>query len=69
MQKTFMGDLKGQCHEIFRLINFCHQTTSPGLNGHVQKRFRCLSNIRGVICIHNCLSGDDYTGESIRSFG
>jgi hypothetical protein len=57
--------LKGQCHEIFLPLVF-FITTSLGPNRHAQKRFPILSNIRGVISIHNRLPGDEYTGELIR---
>jgi hypothetical protein len=57
--------LKEQCHEISR-VRFFRQTTSPGPNRHAQEPFRMFSNIRGVIRIRNRLTGDEYTGESIR---
>ncbi len=56
--------LKGQCHEIFRLL-FFHEITSPGPKRHVQKQFRIISNIREVIRIHTWLPGEEYTSGSI----
>ncbi len=47
--------LKGKCHEIFRLRFFFNQTTFPGPNRLVQKRFRIFLNIRGVIRIRNLI--------------
>jgi hypothetical protein len=52
--------LRRQFHEIF-VFCFFHQTTFLGPKRHVQKRFRIISDIHGVICIRNWLHSDEYT--------
>jgi hypothetical protein len=49
----FQQLFKGTVSRDFSSPVFFHQTTSPGPNGHAQKRFRIFPNIRGVICICN----------------
>ncbi len=48
-----MHGIKGTVSRDFLSRVFFSQTTSPGPNGHTQKRFRSFPNIREIIRIRN----------------